>query len=62
LAPAGYYRESYVYGCGANARISTKHIEQNLKDLDKGALPDDVVQALDDAFEKARPVTSWYWH
>jgi len=62
LALAGYYRESYVYGFGANARISTKHIEQNLKDLHKGALPDDIVQALDDAWEKVRPVTSRYWH
>ncbi|KAK4695495.1 aflatoxin B1 aldehyde reductase, partial [Lecanoromycetidae sp. Uapishka_2] len=41
---------------------STKHIEQNLKDLDKGALPDDVVKSLDEAWEIVRPVVSKYWH
>lgn len=41
---------------------STKHIDENLKDLDKGPLPEDVVKALDEAWEKVRPVTSRYWH
>ena len=41
---------------------STKHIEQNLKDLEKPALPEDVVQALDAAWEKTRGVTTVYWH
>ena len=43
-------------------RNSTKHIEQNLKDLEKGSLPEDVVKALDEAWEKVRSVTSKYWH
>ena len=48
----------------ANPEIwnSTKHIEQNLKDLEKGPLPEDVVKALDGAWEKVRPLTSRYWH
>lgn len=41
---------------------STKHIEQNMKDLEKGPLPEEVVKALDEALEKVRPVTSKYWH
>ena len=41
---------------------STKHIEQNLVDLEKGPLPDEVVKALDEACEKVRPLTSKYWH
>lgn len=51
-----------VLEIGAHERLSTKHIEQNLKDLDKGALPDEVVKALDEAWEKVRPITSRYWH
>ena len=46
----------------ADVCVSTKHIEQNLIDLDKGPLPDVVVRALDEAWEKVRPVTSRYWH
>ena len=46
----------------ADTLDSTKHIEQNLKDLDKESLPEDVVKALDEAWEKVRPVTSKYWH
>lgn len=46
----------------ADVRDSTKHIEQNMKDLEKGPLPEDVVKALDEAWEKVRPVTSKYWH
>ena len=41
---------------------STKHIEQNLKDLEKPALPEDVVEALDAAWTKTRGVTTRYWH
>ena len=39
-----------------------KHIEQDLIDLDKGPLAEDAVKALDEAWEKVRPVTSRYWH
>jgi aflatoxin B1 aldehyde reductase len=41
---------------------STNHIEQNLVDLEKGPLPDDVLKALDEAWEKVKPITSKYWH
>ena len=41
---------------------SVKHIEQNMVDLEKGALPDDVVQALDQAWEKVRGIAWKYWH
>ncbi|KAG6807139.1 hypothetical protein H0H92_008649, partial [Tricholoma furcatifolium] len=41
---------------------SLKHIEQNLLDLEKGPLPDDVVKALDEAWEVAKPYSSKYWH
>lgn len=41
---------------------STTHIEQNLKDLEKPALPDDIVQALDAASAKVRGITTRYWH
>ncbi|KAK7031734.1 Aldo/keto reductase [Favolaschia claudopus] len=34
---------------------SLEHIEQNLVDLEKGPLPDEVVAALDDAWEKVKP-------
>lgn len=41
---------------------STNHIEQNLVDLEKGPLPEDVLKALDEAWEKVKPITSKYWH
>ena len=44
---------------GAN---STKHIEQNMVDLEKGPLPEDVVKALDQAWERVKPLALKYWH
>ncbi|KAF2228811.1 Aldo/keto reductase [Viridothelium virens] len=41
---------------------STKHMEQNMVDLEKGPLPDDVVQALDLAWEKVRGTAWRYFH
>ena len=41
---------------------STKHIEQNMVDLEKGPLPDDVVKALDQAWERVKPLALRYWH
>jgi len=41
---------------------SLNHIEQNLIDLEKGPLPDDVVKALDEAWEVVRPYATKYWH
>ncbi|KAG6901131.1 hypothetical protein C0995_016729 [Termitomyces sp. Mi166 len=41
---------------------SLKHIEQNLIDLEKGPLPEDVVKALDEAWAIAKPISTVYYH
>ena len=41
---------------------SLGQLESNLKDLEKGPLPDDVVKALDEAWLIAKPTTPNYWH
>lgn len=41
---------------------STKHIDQNFVDLEKGELPVDVLKALDEAWERVKPLTGTYWH
>lgn len=41
---------------------STKHLEENLTDLEKGPLPDDVVEALDKGWEKTKSISGKYWH
>lgn len=41
---------------------STKHTERNLVDLEKPALPADIVQTLDVAWVKIRPLVWQYWH
>ncbi|KAI6941567.1 hypothetical protein KC355_g15530 [Hortaea werneckii] len=41
---------------------STKHIEQNLIDLEKGPLPDEVVEALDRGWEGCKGISIKYWH
>lgn len=41
---------------------SKNHIEQNLKDFEKGPLPDDVVQALDQGWDRVKGISSRYWH
>ncbi|KAI0826485.1 Aldo/keto reductase [Trametes gibbosa] len=41
---------------------SVKHIEQNLVDLEKGPLPDEVVKALDAAWLAVLPYSSVYFH
>ena len=41
---------------------STKHLEANLADLEKGPLPEEVVQALDAGWEKTRGISGRYWH
>ena len=41
---------------------SVHHIESNMKDLDKGPLPEEVVKALDQAWEKVRGISLKYWH
>ena len=41
---------------------STKHLEENLRDLEKGPLPEDVVKAVDDAWLKVKAIAPKYWH
>lgn len=41
---------------------SIGQLESNLKDLEKGPLPDAVVKALDEAWLIAKPTTPNYWH
>lgn len=41
---------------------SVTQLEENLINLEKGALPDDVVKALDDGWEVVRGVCATYFH
>lgn len=41
---------------------SLNHIEQNLVDLEKGPLPDEVVKVLDEAWDSVKPFASKYYH
>ena len=41
---------------------SLAQLEGNLKDLEKGPLPQEVVDALDDAWMITKPTTPNYWH
>jgi len=41
---------------------SLQQLEGNLKDVEKGPLPEDVVKALDEAWLIAKPTTANYWH
>lgn len=41
---------------------SYSQLESNLKDLEKGPLPDEVVAALDEAWMITKPTTANYWH
>ncbi|KAL1602416.1 hypothetical protein SLS60_005832 [Paraconiothyrium brasiliense] len=41
---------------------SLKHLEQNLVDLEKGPLPEDVVQAVESAYSKVQAVAPPYYH
>ncbi|KAF2725810.1 Aldo/keto reductase [Polychaeton citri CBS 116435] len=41
---------------------SREQLEQNLKDLEKGPLPEEVLKALDEAWLIAKPTTANYWH
>jgi len=41
---------------------SLKHIEENLVDLEKGPLPEEVVKALDEAWFEVQPYASRYFH
>jgi aflatoxin B1 aldehyde reductase len=41
---------------------SLKHLEENLVDLEKGPLPEDVLEALEKAWLLTKPVAPKYWH
>ncbi|EKM52788.1 uncharacterized protein PHACADRAFT_261417 [Phanerochaete carnosa HHB-10118-sp] len=41
---------------------SLNHIEQNLIDLEKGSLPEEVLKVLDQAWEVVKPVATNYFH
>ncbi|KAI8992793.1 Aldo/keto reductase [Trametes punicea] len=41
---------------------SVKHVEQNLYDLEKGPLPEDVVKALEEAWLSVSPYATNYFH
>jgi aflatoxin B1 aldehyde reductase len=41
---------------------STKHLEENLADLEKGPLPEDVVEAVEKAWLRTKAVAPKYWH
>ena len=41
---------------------SEAQLEGNLKDVEKGPLPDEVVKALDEAWLVAKATTTNYWH
>ena len=41
---------------------SLKHLEENLNDLEKGPLPEDVLEVLEKAWLVVKPVAPKYWH
>lgn len=41
---------------------SVKHMQENMVDLEKGPLPDEVVAALDRGWEGCRGISYRYWH
>lgn len=41
---------------------SIEQLDQNLKDCEKGPLPEEVLQALDQAWRISKPDTPNYWH
>ncbi|KAI0920258.1 hypothetical protein AcW1_002052 [Taiwanofungus camphoratus] len=51
------YGDSVIIGAS-----SLKHIEQNLVDLEKGPLPEDVLTVLDEAWASVTPYATAYFH
>lgn len=41
---------------------SFSQLQSNLRDIEKGPLPEEVVKALDEAWLVAKPTTAPYWH
>ena len=61
-----HHSELKVVGEGKDGIIigasSIGQLENNITDLEKGPLPEDVVQALDEAWLIAKPTTADFWH
>lgn len=55
VGPGG--RDGVIIGVG-----NFKQLEQNLVEVEKGPLPDEVVAALDEAWLVTKPTTANYWH
>ncbi|PGH14597.1 hypothetical protein AJ79_02932 [Helicocarpus griseus UAMH5409] len=53
----GRTRDGIIIGVSSFAQL-----QQNLADVEKGPLPEDVVKALDEAWLVAKPTTADYWH
>ncbi|PPQ63351.1 hypothetical protein CVT24_006724 [Panaeolus cyanescens] len=51
------YNDSVLIGAS-----NVKHIKENLVDLEKGPLPEEVVKVLDDAWEGVKPHASAYYY
>lgn len=51
------YGDSVIIGAS-----SVKHLEENLNDLEKGPLPDEVVKSLDEAWGVVKGEVYKYWH
>jgi aflatoxin B1 aldehyde reductase len=50
-------------GDGIIIGVSSKaQLESNLKDLEKGPLPEEVVQVLDEAWIHTKALSPPYWH
>lgn len=41
---------------------SVKHIQENLIDLEKGPLPEEILQVLDEAWLSVSPYATEYFH
>ena len=41
---------------------SVKHMEENMLDLEKGPLPEEIVQALDQGWARCKGISIRYWH
>lgn len=53
----GNGRDGVIVGVSSLAQL-----ESNLRDLQKGPLPGEVVEVLDKAWMIAKPTTANYWH
>lgn len=51
------YGDSVIIGAS-----SVKHLQENLDDLEKGPLPDEVVKSLDEAWGAVKGEVYKYWH